>query len=175
MKSNIIILGVIAALFVLVLSIGGYAISVVNTEVSLRNQFNAQLQSNEVSFDKMWKIIQQQTGVAETERETFKETYGYIMQSRQGIVGNASLASFLTESKVDISPDLFKQLMNTIESQRESFNNSQKRLIDIKREHDNLRMTFPSGMLVGSRPELEIKLITSDKTEEVFASGKENL
>jgi hypothetical protein len=50
----------------------------------------------------------------------------------------------------------------------------QKELIDYKREHDNLRKLFPSCIFVGSRPEIKIIIITSEKTENTFKTGKDN-
>lgn len=148
-------------------------LGIYNQEKRLTNRFNAQQKLNEASFDKMWKIIKQQTGVAESERSTFKQTYVDIMSATQGVAGNGQLASFFTQSKIDISPQLFQTVMNSIESQRESFFDNQKTLLDIKREHDNLITTFP-GMLLGATP-LDPVIVTSSYTENVFKNGKEDL
>jgi len=145
-----------------------------NSEVSLRNQFNGQAKVNESSFDKVWKILANNASVATTERESFRKTYTEIMQAQKGVAGNGQLASFLTQSKIEITPDLFRKLMNTIESQRESFHRDQQKLIDLKREHDDIRMRIPSTWFVGGRPELELKIVTSSKTDEAFTTGQDN-
>ena len=61
-----------------------------------------------------------------------------------------------------------KDLGDSIEANRAEFARVQSRLIDIKREHDVLRKRFPSKLIVGSRPELEINIVTSTKTQKVF-------
>lgn len=158
--------------FILVL--GLMYVSATNTEVSLRNQYKAQLKSNESSFDKTWKVIQQQANVAETERDSFKKTYTEIMTATAGIAGNGSLASFLSQSKIDISPDLFQKLMTTIESQREGFHRDQQKLLQIIKQHDDIRTKIPSSLFVGGREPLETIIITSSKTSEVFETQKDD-
>lgn len=167
-------LGIIVVAVVMLLVIFGMYISASNTEISLRNQYVAQVRNNESSFDKMWKIIQQQSGVAETERETFKNTYVEIMEAQQGIAGKGSLASFFQQSGITLSSETFSKLMITIEAQRESFNRDQQKLIEIVRNHDNVRTRFPSSMFVGGREALKPIVITSGKTQSVFANGQDN-
>lgn len=145
-----------------------------NNEVSLRNQFNAQQKSNESSFDKTWKIIKQQAGVASQERESFRETYVEIMDATEGVAGRGALASFFQQAKIDITPELFSKLMTTIEAQRESFHRDQQKLLEIKKDHDNVLAKFPSSLFVGSREPLEAKIVTSAKTSEAFGTGEDN-
>ena len=37
-----------------------------------------------------------------------------------------------------------------------------------------LKAIFPNSLIIGSRPDLEIKLVTSAKTDEAFRTGQEN-
>jgi hypothetical protein len=157
-----------------VLLLIGLYMSAHNSEVSLRNKFSAQQKSNESSFDKTWKIIQQQAGVASEERETFRETYVEIMDATEGVVGKGMLASFFTQTKIEISPALFLKLMTTIEAQRESFHRDQQKLLEIKKDHDNVLTRVPSSWFVGGRDHLEAKIITSDRTTEAFSLGEDN-
>lgn len=168
------IIGIIVSVVVLVVLVGGTAWNCIGTEVSLRNQFNAQLDVNEASFDKTWKIIQQNSQVTQKERETFAKTYTEIMEAKQGIAGNGSLASFLTESKVELSDDAYLRLMSTIESQRESFFRDQKKLAQIKQQHDNSRTTPVMKIFNGGKPELEMIIVSSDKSKEALTTGQEN-
>jgi hypothetical protein len=164
----------VPTILVCALLIFGSYISINNNEVRLRNSFAAQQKVNESSFDKLWKIIKQQSGVANSERDSFRKTFSEIMESQKGIAGNGSLASFFSQAKIDISPSLFQQLMTTIEAQRENFHRDQMKLIEIKRMHDNALTTAPSSWLVGTRPALELKIITSARTNEVFSTGEDN-
>lgn len=159
----------ISAIFIIVAAVG-YS----NNEIRLRSSFHAQEKNNESSFDKMWKVIQQQAGVAETERESFRNTYVDIMNSTRGVAGNGQLASFFTQAKVDISPKLFEQLMNSIEAQRESFHRDQQKLISIHKMHSDSLTTAPSSLICGWREPLTLKLVTSTRTESAFSTGKDD-
>lgn len=170
-KTVIAVLGV--GLLLVMIVVGMY-VSAHNTETGLRNQFKAQQKSNESSFDKTWKIIQQQAGVASEERASFRETYVEIMDATEGVAGRGALASFFTQAKIDISPDLFAKLMTTIEAQRETFHRDQQKLLEIVQQHDNVLTQFPSSIFIGGREPLEAVIVTSSKTDEAFLTGQEN-
>lgn len=145
-----------------------------NSEIMARNAIKAQKSVNESSFDKMWKVLKTQAQIPDKERESFRKTYSDIMASSKGIVGSGSLASFLTQAKIDISPQLYQTLMNSIEAQRESFHRDQIKLLQLKQQHDNILGGTFSSLIVGGRPPEEIQIVTSDKTKEVFSSGVDN-
>lgn len=175
MKTVLASLGflVVAATLVIV-AVVIFVVGTINREVSLRNQFDAQLKINETVFDNTWKIIEQNSQVAKVERESLRETLVEVMSARKGLVGSGSLASFLTEAKIDVNSDLYSKLMTTIETNRNTFQRSQEKLVSLKQEHQDIRLKFPGSLIVGGRPELELKLVTSSKTDEAFESGKEN-
>jgi len=151
------------------------AIGISNTEKELRNQCVAQQKSNEATFDKVWKVIQQKAGIMNKQRDDFKAVYVSIMSERyQGETSGAPAFKWITENNPQFPMDMYKDVSDAIESNRAEFLRVQKRLIDIKREHDNLRMKFPSSLVVGSRPALEIQVVTSSKTQRIFSSGQEN-
>lgn len=60
----------------LLLVVLGPGIGFHNREVVLRNAISAQQVANEATFDRVWKVIQQQADVAEQHREAFAEIYG---------------------------------------------------------------------------------------------------
>lgn len=144
-----------------------------NSEVRLRNAVKAQQQSNETSFDTCWKIIQGQAQVADKYKESFKEIYTGLMEGRHYEKGGA-LMKFITESNPTFDIRLFEKVSNSIEAQRTAFMRDQQKLIDLKREHDNLLTTMPGSFFLGSRSPVEIKVVTSSKTEKTFESRKED-
>jgi hypothetical protein len=163
---------VCAVLFVVI--IAATAVGYSNTEVDLRNRFNAQLKVNESSFDKTWKVIQQETQIASHERESFRKTFTEIMAAQQGIAGKGALASFFTQAKVEVDSSLFLRLMNSVEAQRESFHRDQMVITQIKKQHDDCLTKFPSSLICGGRPPLDLQIVSSSKTKEVFSSGEDN-
>ena len=163
----------ITLIFILIIILMG--IGYKNQEVDLRNQAEAQQKANKVIYDKVWKVIQQKAQISDKYENAFKEIYNNLMTQRyQGDTKNNPLFKFITEQHPNLSTDLYKDLSDAVESNRAEFARVQNRLIDIKREHQNLRQKFPSSIFVGGKSELIIQTVTSGKTEEVFNIGQEN-
>lgn len=163
-------IGVVVALVGMIFMM--YA-SASNSEVRLRNAVTAQQKANETSFDTCWKIISQQAQLTDKYKDGFKEIYTGLMEGRHYEKGGA-LFKFITEANPQFDTTLFVKLATSIEAQRTVFKRDQQKLIDLKREHDNVLTTIPSSWFVGSRPPVEIKIVTSTKTDDAFRSGKED-
>lgn len=173
MGRTALIIGVIflAIVFLLGLIFGVAWISATNKEVRLRNDIAAQAKANEASFDTMWKIIQGKAQVADEYKEAFKEIFPQIISGRYQ--GKNPLMQFVQEHNPHFSVSLYKGLSNSIEAERKRFLLGQQKLIDLKRQHDDLRQTWPSRWFVGDRPEIQITIVTSEKTEDTFRTGHE--
>jgi hypothetical protein len=169
---KLIIIGVSLITIGIIIALIG--ISASNKEISVRSQITAQKEVCEASFDKMWKIVSQQAQVADQYKETFKEVYPALMEGRYGNEKGGTLMKWITESNPAFDVSLYKTLMSSIEAERASFFMEQKRLIDLNNEHRVLRKTFPASFFVGSRPDIEIVIVSSDKTKEIMQAGKEN-
>lgn len=174
------LIGVLALVFVsVIVAVAGIGtmmyFNVSNKEIDLRSQYVAQEKVNETIYDKVWKIIQQKAQIKSDYAKDFKNIYTDVMNARYGNESNGSpLFKWIQEQNPNFSIDLYKDLSQTIEAQRNEFARVQARLIDIKREHQNLRLKFPTSLFVGGRPELELKIVTSSKTEQAFETGKED-
>jgi len=145
---------------------------VYNKNVDLTTQFNAQTKGNTVIYDKVWKILQQKAGVTNQSADKFKEIYSSIINARYEGKDNV-LMNWIQEQNPTFDMSLWKDLSLSIESQRTEFAVVQQKLIDIKREHDLLRSKFPNNifcMILGIK-ELELKLVTSSRTEKAFEIG----
>ena len=169
MKGFLISLGV---LVVLGLSIVLWAVGVSNDEIRLRNRATKQQESNEAFYGKLWQILQEKAGVADEYKEAFKEIYVPLIEGRYS-QGDGSLMKWITEHNPQFDASLYKDLMVTIEGQREGFFTEQQKLIDINREHTNMRTTIPKKWIVGKRPELGIVVINPVVATEAFKTGVE--
>lgn len=147
-----------------------------NREATLRSQFSAVMAGNKVDYDAMWKIITENFQVAQVERETFANTYEKIVKTNDAQSGQTVpgllLAVGLRPPQVDSA--LYRKVQDEISSQRTKFSNAQKDALDIKREHDTLRTTWPGSMFVGDRAALVVQLVTSTRTEKAFETGKDD-
>ena len=143
-----------------------------NKEIIIRNQATAVQKESEIIFDRVWKVIQQQANVSDKYKDGFKEIYVEMMDARYESGGN--FMKWIQEANPTFDASLYKQLMNTISSERASFANVQTKLVSVKQEHDNLRLLFPASIFLSGRPPLDIKIVTSAKTDKAFESGEEN-
>lgn len=166
-----LIVGVVSAIFVGIICISMY-FGYSNAEVRLRNAITAQQKTNNAVFDNTWKILSQKCQIADKYKSAFMEIYPELMKGRYEKGGG--LMKFVTEANPNFDVSLYKDLVVTIEAQRNIFTREQNKLIDLKREHDNIRLTFPSSIVCGGKPEIEIQVVTSAKTKEVFSTGEEN-
>lgn len=174
MKATLI---VFAGLAVVILALGGCVVLTYfnydGQEIQLRNAVKAQQKSNEVSFDNTWKIIQQQAEVTDKYKDSFKEIYVELMQGRHYEAGG-NFMKWIKESNPNFDSSLFKNLINSISAERKTFERNQNKLIALKQEHDNVRTTAPGRYFVGRRPEIEIAIVTSTRTEKTFQTGKDD-
>lgn len=169
-------IGIVVAGLVLVL--GGTLflmdMSYDNKEVELRNAITAKQEANAARFDTVWKTIKQTAGVTDKYASDFKEIYNGIMEGRYKADGqNNPMFKWIHEQNPQLDSAIYTKLANTIEAQREAFTRDQQKLLDLKREHDNIRTRKPGKWFVHV-DEIQVQIVTSGKTSEAFATGKED-
>ena len=121
----------------------------------------------------MWKILQQKAGIVSTYKKDFMDIWPDLIKGRYS-QGGGLLMKWVQERNPNYDSSLYKDLMVSVEAERKSFLTKQEKLIDLKREHDNIRSTFPGSLIVGARPPIEITVITSQTTTSTFEKGEEN-
>ncbi len=172
MRLFLVILGTFTAVFAI--SIGMIGLLIINKEIRLRNEAAAQETANQAIFDSMWKNVSQVSNVNDDYKEDFRKSWKDIL-SAQSFSDRLKLFN-LSINRVNPKFDsaLSKHLMIVIERYRKDFLKNQKQLIIIKRDHDNLRTTWPGKLFVGNVPELQITIVTSSYSDKVFESKKED-
>lgn len=149
-------------------------ISIENTEIDLRARTEAQNKKCEAYFDKMWKILKQEAGVTNQYKDAFKEIYPKLIEGRYA-KGDGSLMKWIQESNPSFDISLYSKLMRLIEIERTGFFNEQSSLIDMQREHKVYIQKAPNRWFLDDNLKpVEIKVITSSKTDEVYRTGKED-
>jgi len=170
MNKAVVIIGCAVTLCIVI--VFSMMVSTTNKEVDLTNNFKAQTTVCEGFYDKMWKILKQQAQITDKYATDFSKVYKGIMDGRYSSGGG--LMKWVQERNPKFDSSMYKKLMVSVEAQREGFFREQKKLVDLQLSHDNLRMKFPSRLFVGGAKPLEVKLITSAKTKQVFETGEEN-
>ena len=143
-----------------------------NQDNRLRNLISAKQRDLTNNYDAMWKIIAQQAQVKDEYKADFKDVYTAIMDGRYtGEKGTLML--WIKEHNPEFDSKIYMKLMTSIEANRKEFMHNQTELLDMKREHDNLRTTAPSSWFIPDN-EVKVQIVTSTRTEEVFKSGKDD-
>ena len=166
--------------FLIVVVLGGVCIfskgvSVYNTHIDLKNQIEAKQKANEAIFDNTWKKINQTVQVSDKYRDGLKEgLLAYTSGRRKG--DSQLLMDWTKEAVPTFDSSIYKQINNVITSSRDDFTKNQEILIDLSRQHQQFIQKFPNNVfcaILGIK-EIEIKVVTSSKTEEAFNTGKED-
>jgi hypothetical protein len=149
-----------------------------NKEVDLRTEFEMQMKNRTAFYDKMWKIIAQKGKIAVKNDSSFTRNITAIMEARKD--GEQVMMKWVKEVNPNANfsevSKLYAELSRTIESERNSFYERETTLSSIQREHSRFLRRFPNNFYnyFMGRKELEYKPITSDRTDDVIKSGKDN-
>ena len=152
----------------------GVAVSITGTlddEATIRNRVISQRQVVEANFDKMWKVIEQQTQIAKASKELQKELIDSLVKGR-----SASFIKIVNESNPEsaFSREQFTSLSNSIETQREEFLAEQVKLFDFDRQHRSMFDRVYSGLLLSffNRKSLDpVTVISSNRTKDIINTG----
>ena len=144
-----------------------------NKEADLRNLATAQKGVIEASFDTMWKIISTQAQVPEQAKEAFKEMYTPLIEGRYS-QGDGTLMKWIKEQNPSFDWSLYGKLMTSIEAQRTTFFEEQKKMLSIIKQHTDLLTQMPSKWFLSGINPIEYTIISSTVTKAVMESGIED-
>jgi hypothetical protein len=174
----IITLSTIVISSIVVIMIVGSFLSFSNAEIDLKNRFEQKITERTSFYDKMWKTISQKSQIALKNDSSFYRNVNAIMEGRKD-AGDLFM-KWVQESNPNANYDqvsvLYQDLSRTVEGQRDGFFMEEKMIQNIVMEHNNLIQKFPGSFWNSflGRKELIYKPITSDRTDEVIKSGKDN-
>jgi hypothetical protein len=149
------------------------SISATNREASLRNSIEAKIKDNKSNYTKMFEILVEQAGVSAQYAEDFKEIYPSLVEGRYNH-GGGQMMQWIQEHNPTFDTSLYKQVMTSIEAQRESFHSTQQQLTDLSRQHNNLLTMFPTSWFLSDVEKIEIPIVINNAAEKAFSSGKED-
>lgn len=170
-----IFIGFLVVVTLAVAAIIGNGIGVYNTHIDLKTKIEAQQQANEVVFDNMWKKISQVAQVSDKYKDGLKEVLlAYTTGRSKG--DSQLLMDWTKEAVPSFDSSIYKQINNIVVGSRDDFTKNQQILVDLSRQHNQFIQKFPTNIycgILGIKP-IEIKLVTSTKTDKAFETGKED-
>lgn len=167
-----ILIGVILVFFGF-LFFGSYT-SYYDKEAGLRTQMEKKQKVCKLYYTKMIQIFKDKTKVTKSYKTDNTEFAKELMEGRYD-KGDGSLMKFIQEQNPVFDASMYKDLMNTIQSEREGFFVQQEQLLDLKREHDNLFERFWSGMFMGwiGAKKIDIVTLENPETKQAYSTGTE--
>lgn len=166
----------IAVVFAIIMASGFIGFS--NDEVDLRNRFNQKMTERTAFYDKMWKTIAQNGQITLRADSSFAKNVNAIMAGRKDAPG--IFMKWVQETNpnanYEVIGKMYQNLCNVVEGQRDGFFIEEKVIQGIVYEHNNLIQKFPGSFynMFFGRKELDYKPITSDRTDDVMKTGKDN-
>lgn len=168
---GILLLGLILLFSV----IGNY-----NNYTRLENLAKATQVDNQNVLDNTRKSIREAATVSDKEVEALTNIITGYADARGGnTAGDGALVTLgmVTEAVPSIQRiETLKNLQNIVVAGRKDWQFSQTRLLEIKRQGDDMINTFPSGAILKflGKKEIEVVIVTSAETKENFRTGEDN-
>ena len=177
-RKTIVKLSIIGGAVIMILMFIGSFISFSNQEARLNNTFTQKMNERTAFYDKMWKTISQKSQIALKNDSSFYRNVNAIMEGRKdaGDVFMKWVQESNPNANYDAVGNLYADLSRTVEGQRDGFFMEEKMIQSVVLEHENLISTFPGtfwNIFLG-RKSITYKPITSDRTDEVIRTGKDN-
>lgn len=150
-----------------------------NQSIGTYNNFTQKSQQKEGYYDKMYKTYSQKMDISYINYSQFKEISVIIMENKKD---GAQLAwKWLSEQKVipfEEFTSLWKDLSAFIQTQREGYYQLEVECQQLANANNTLLATFPNNFynFFLRRPYAKYSYgFTSDETQKVFRTGKENI
>ena len=176
MKKIIIALVVLSIITIPVIVGVVYYVNTYNKEVSIRTLFEQNISDRAALLDKMYKVGKKKGSVVLKADSSFIKMIGVVMSARKD--GPSVMTKWVTEQNPTASykeiTDMYKDLSRALEANQEELYNKEQELSRVVAIHKNLLNQFPSNLILSDKEPLKYKPISSDKTDEVLRTGKDN-
>ncbi len=112
-------------------------------------------------------------------KEDVMDIYEGALTGRYGENGSQAMFQFLQEQNPQIDASLYTNIQQSMEAGRNQFQNSQTRLIDLKRGYETRLGSFYSGfwLSVAGYPKIDLasfNIVVNDHSNEAFETGIDN-
>ena len=123
--------------------------------------------------------IMEMAQVPDMYKEDVMEIYEGALTGRYGENGSQAMFQFLQEQNPQIDASLYTNIQQSMEAGRNKFENSQTRLIDLKRGYETRLGSFYSGfwLSVAGYPRIDLddfNIVLNDHSNAAFESGIDN-
>jgi len=145
----------------------------------MEKQIDASWTDNRNVLSQYSARIMEMAQVPDMYKDDIVEIYEGAMTGRYGENGSEAMFQFLREQNPQIDASLYTNIQQSMEAGRNKFENSQTKLIDLKRSYETKLGAFYSGfwLRVAGYPRVDLddyNIVMSDYSNNAFESGIDN-
>lgn len=172
-SSKVLILVGVVAIFLGCMFFASYT-NYYDKEATIRTNIEKKQTVCKLYYTKMVQIFKDKAKVKTAYKEDVTEFGKSLIEGRYDNDQNV-LMKWIQEQNPTFDASMYKDLMNTIQSEREGFFVQQEQLLDMKREHDNLFEHFVSGFYmqrIGAK-KIDVVVLQNPESKEAYRTGIE--
>lgn len=180
MNKTTVFIGIGAALLLGAVSLIGAMVGTFNDFSRIENKVKACQVDNKNVLDNTRKSIREAAGVSDKEVEALQKIItGYADARGKNSAGDGSLVTVgsVREAVPGITNiETLKNLQNIVVAGRKDWQFAQSKLLDAKREGDDMFNVFPGNIIlpIFGKKQIEVKIVTSSETESNFETGTDD-
>lgn len=170
---------VVAVLGVLGLVVFGSYVSAYNSGNRYEQQIEAEWTNNKNVLAQYGQKIQEAAQIPSMQADDVAKILTGALDARYGSDGSKAAFQWIQEQNPNVSSEVYIKLQQIIEAGRNKFENSQTRLIDVKRAYKTELGSFWRGLWLGfaGYPKVDLEkfnIVTTGRTEKAFETGIED-
>lgn len=187
---------VLAVVLVLLIGLCSIYINFHNRCVELEAAAAAQYQSNQNTYDSMWKTIKETAQVPDKYKDDFKELIAAEVPAKYGPGGSRAMMQWFNDRDLKLPENLYGRIQDVIEGNRAAFKSSQELLLDEQRAYRAHLDRFGHGLLArlggfpravagihapnrdtdgdGKLTVFDYEIVTSDRTQRAFETSRDD-
>jgi hypothetical protein len=153
-------------------------ISAYNTGNRLEQNIKAAYDQNKNVLSQYSNKVAEAAQIPAMQRDDLTKVVEAALKSRYGADGSRAMFQWIQEQNPNINSEVYTKLQQIIEAGRNDFQQSQTEFIDKKRVYETQLGYLWRGfwLRTAGYPKIDLnayKIVTDDKTEEAFKTGKQ--
>ena len=168
MKKLVIVFAVVL-IAVIGVSLFLYDMGIDNKEMAMRERFKGQYKVTKTSHDNMFKVISQGAQVTDKYGKDFDKIFSKIAGD---LMDDNAMIQLVSGFNPNLSPDLYKDLLSTIKTERAKFKRAQDICVDVSREYATYIKTKPQTWFINDEILEARDLVKANYEKELVINSK---
>lgn len=171
---------VIAITFLITATFASLYVKYSNLGVTYEQNIKAVYDDNKVTLNTYTTKVQEVAQVPSMYKDDLQDVIKGTFEGRYGEDGSKAVFQMIQEQNLNLDPTMYRQIQQVMESGRNEFSTSQKKLIDVTRNYEaSLNYVFSGFFLkMAGYPKINLedyKILTVKDVDEKFKTGKDSV